>query len=54
MKERIENKLKELEESYDYWLREYDREMQEYQENILHDIKIKILLLEEILNEKSK
>lgn len=52
MKERIENKLKELEESYDYWLREYDREMQDYQENILHDIKIKIILLEEILNEE--
>lgn len=54
MKERIEEKLKELEESYDYWLREYDREMQEYQENVLHELKIKILLLEEILNEKSK
>lgn len=54
MKERIEEKLKELEESYDYWLKEYDREMQEYQENVLHELKIKILLLEEILNEKSK
>ena len=54
MKERIKEKLKELEESYDYWLRVYDREMQEYEEEILHELKIKILLLEEILNEKSE
>lgn len=52
MKERIENKLKELEESYDYWLQQYDSDMLDYQENILHDIKIKIILLEEILNEE--
>lgn len=52
MKERIENKLKELEESYDYWLRQYDRDMLEYQENALREIKIKIMLLKEILNEE--
>ena len=52
MKERIENKLKELEESYDYWLREYDNDMLEYQEKVLHEMKIKIMLLEEILNEE--
>lgn len=52
MKERIENKLKELEESYDYWLRQYDSDMLEYQENILREIKIKIMLLKEILDEE--
>ena len=52
MKERIENKLKELEESYDYWLRQYDTDMLEYQENILREIKIKIMLLKEILDEE--
>lgn len=52
MKERIENKLKELEESYDYWLRQYDHDMLEYQENMLREIKIKIMLLKEILNEE--
>lgn len=52
MKERIENKLKELEESYDYWLRQYDSDMLEYQEDILREIKIKIMLLKEILDEE--
>lgn len=52
MKERIENKLKELEESYNYWLRQYDSDMLEYQEKILREIKIKIMLLKEILDEE--
>ena len=52
MKERIENKLKELEESYDYWLRQYDKDMLEYQENVLRELKIKIMLLKEILDEE--
>lgn len=52
MKERIENKLKELEESYDHWLRQYDSDMLEYQEDILREIKIKIMLLKEILDEE--
>ena len=52
MKERIKKKLKELEESYEFWLKQYDQEMLEWQENRLHELQIKIMLLKELLDEE--
>ena len=51
MKEIVERKLKELNESYDMWLKRYDKEGLRYQEKELYDIKAKIRILEEILKE---
>lgn len=49
MREKVEAKLKELEESYDYWLEMYDKEQLEYQEQELRELKEKIYLLKELL-----
>ena len=51
MREKVEKKLEELEESYDYWLKQYDSDLLEYQEHILNEIKAKIMLLKELLDE---
>lgn len=51
MREKVEKKLEELEESYDYWLKQYDIDTLEYQEHILNEIKAKILVLKELLDE---
>lgn len=49
MREKVEAKLKELEESYDYWLEMYDKDPLEYQEQVLRELKEKIYLLKELL-----
>ena len=49
MKDKIINKLKELEEQYDMWLESYDRDGLEYQEKKLNIIRAQISVLNEIL-----
>ena len=51
MKDKIKSKIKELEETYDYWLEAYDREGLEYQEKRLDIIRAKIDVLKELLEE---
>ena len=49
MKEIIKDKIKDLEQDYDYWLEIYDRDGLEYQENKLDIIRAQISVLNEIL-----
>lgn len=49
MKNKVINKLKELEEQYDMWLESYDRDGLEYQENKLNIIREQINVLKELL-----
>ena len=49
MKEIIKDKIKDLEQDYDYWLEIYDRDGLEYQENKLNIIRAQISVLNEIL-----
>ena len=57
MKEKILEKLNELRESYDMWLEALDNEKEMSCVNIearLHDLKIQIWLLEDLLEECDK
>ena len=49
MKDKVINKLKELEEQYDMWLESYDRDGLEYQENKLKILREQINVLKELL-----
>lgn len=49
MKEIIKDKIKDLEQDYDYWLEIYDRDGLEYQEKKLNIIRAQISVLNEIL-----
>ena len=49
MKEIIERKLKELNESYDFWLEESDNQEREYIEDRLYTIRSKMNVLKEVL-----
>ena len=49
MKNKVINKLKELEEQYDMWLESYDRDGLEYQENKLKILREQINVLKELL-----
>lgn len=49
MKEIIERKLKELNESYDLWLEESDNQEREYIEDKLYIIRSKMNVLKEVL-----
>lgn len=50
MKEIIKDKIKDLEQDYDYWLEIYDRDELEYQEKKLNIIRAQISVLNEILD----
>lgn len=50
MKEIIERKIKDLEESYNFWLELQDIK-EERRQNHLDEIRSKIMILKEILNE---
>ena len=51
MKEIIERKLKELDESYDYWLEKLDEHEEKYIEDRLYTIRCKMNVLKEVLEE---
>lgn len=49
MKEIIEKKLKELDESYGYWLEQSDKNDEKYIEDRLYSIRSKMSVLKEVL-----
>ena len=49
MKEIIEKKLKELDESYDWWLEKLDEHEEKYMEDRLYTIRSKMSVLREVL-----
>lgn len=51
MKEIVLAKLKELDKDYDMWLRHYENEGLEYQEEEIRVVRAKISILNEILRE---
>lgn len=51
MKEIIEKKLKELDESYDWWLEKLDEHEEKYIEDRLYAIRCKMSVLKEVLEE---
>lgn len=54
MKELILKKLEELDKDYDMWLRHYEDEGLEYQEEEIRVVRAKISILNEIIRESER